>query len=539
MKAVKGHRYLCRRGEQLYFRRRVPLSARAAFDGREEVQKSLGTGNIAEARHLLAIEVAIFDKLIAETAGKPVTDAVRQIVPRRQPSRVEMEEAVRKWLAGRVERALHSELASADPDGAQQLWNGLQAQAENVKQGIGLGSLEPAITTTWLVEDICEAEGWEIEQGSSLWHQLLRLLGRGQIEANSWLAADLNGDARIIQDARFAPDQYRLDEQRQSERSASAPVPIGAMLEGYLKEHQPAPATEKVWRRHIGHFIAFLGHDDAAQVTLVDVVAWKSILLEQPSDGGKTKSVRTVRDSYLPAVRSVFKWAAGNGKIAHNPVAGVGVGGKRKPSIRDKGLTDAEALLILSATLTQPPDRLSSERRLARRWVPWLCAYTGARVNEMTQLRAEDVQKQGRIWTIYITPEAGGVKDGNARTVALHPHIMDQGFLRAISGKVGPLFYDPSLHRGGSRSHPQYKKVGEYLARWVREIGVSDPNVWPNHGWRHRFKTQARIVGMDPETRDAIQGHVPRTEGEGYGGTPAEVTWREIRKLPRYKVDGV
>lgn len=82
------------------------------------------------------------------------------------------------------------------------------------------------------MEDICEAEDWEIEHGSSLWHQLLRLLGRGQIEANSWLAADLNGDARIIQDARFAPDQYRLDEQRQAELSANASVSIIALLEG-------------------------------------------------------------------------------------------------------------------------------------------------------------------------------------------------------------------------------------------------------------------------------------------------------------------
>lgn len=53
MKAVKGYRYLYRRGDQLYFRRRVPLNARAAFAGREEVQKSLGTSNISEARHLL------------------------------------------------------------------------------------------------------------------------------------------------------------------------------------------------------------------------------------------------------------------------------------------------------------------------------------------------------------------------------------------------------------------------------------------------------------------------------------------------------
>lgn len=224
MKAVKGYRYLYRRGDQLYFRRRVPFNARAAFDGKEEVQKSLGTSNITEARHLLAIEVATFDKMIAEAAGKPVTDAVRQIVPSKKPSPIEMEEAVRKWLSERVERATNSELASTSPDDVQQVWDGLQAQAENVKQGIGLGAGEAAITTTWLAEDICAAEGWEIEQGSSQWRQLVRLLGRGQIEANSWIAADLNGDARTIQDARFSPEQYRLDQQRRAERAANVPV---------------------------------------------------------------------------------------------------------------------------------------------------------------------------------------------------------------------------------------------------------------------------------------------------------------------------
>lgn len=538
MKAVKGYRYLYRRGDQLYFRRRVPLNARAAFDGKEEVQKSLGTSNVTEARHLLAIEVATFDKMIADAAGKPVADAVRQIVPSKKPSQIELEEAVRKWLSERVERAMNSELASTSPDDVQQVWDGLQAQVENVKQGIGLGAGEAAITTTWLAEDICAAEGWEIEQGSSQWRQLVRLLGRGQIEANSWLAADLNGDARIIQDARFAPEQYRLDQQRQAARIASVPVSIGALLDRYLKEREVAPATEKVWRRHIAHFIAFLGHDDAARVKLADVVAWKEKLLEEPSGGGKPRSVRTVRDSYLAVVRSVFSWAASNGKIAHNPAAGVTVGGKRKPSIRDRGFTADEARMILSAALTLPPPRLSPERKLARRWVPWICAYTGARVNEITQLRAEDVKREGAVWTIYITPEAGSTKNGKARTVALHPHLLDQGFLRAIAGATGPLFYDPTLYRGGSKGNPQYKKVGEYLARWVREEGVADPNVWPNHGWRHRFKTEARRAGIDAETRDAIQGHVPRTEGEAYGEMPIEVIWAAIRKLPRHRIEG-
>lgn len=98
------------------------------------------------------------------------------------------------------------------------------------------------------------------------------------------------------------------------------------------------------------------------------------------------------------------------------------------------------------------------------------------------------------------------------------------------------MFFDPERKRHGSVENPQAKKVGEHLARWVRGLGVDDPDVQPNHGWRHRFKTQARRCRMDPETRDAIQGHVPRTEGEAYGDHPPEVMLREIKRLPRYEI---
>jgi len=98
------------------------------------------------------------------------------------------------------------------------------------------------------------------------------------------------------------------------------------------------------------------------------------------------------------------------------------------------------------------------------------------------------------------------------------------------------LFFDPSLRRGGSDENPQMKKVGEHLAKWVREIGVTDPDVQPNHGWRHRFKTISRNIRMDPEIRDRIQGHAPRTEGEGYGDVSPSATLREIALLPKYDV---
>ena len=71
----------------------------------------------------------------------------------------------------------------------------------------------------------------------------------------------------------------------------------------------------------------------------------------------------------------------------------------------------------------------------------------------------------------------------------------------------------------------------------MRDWVVGDEQVQPNHAWRHRFKAVARKVRMDPEVRDAIQGHKPRTEGEKYGGNvPLDAKWDEIKRLRRYDV---
>jgi integrase len=157
-----------------------------------------------------------------------------------------------------------------------------------------------------------------------------------------------------------------------------------------------------------------------------------------------------------------------------------------------------EARKVLQATLWPPTKNMSPEGWAARRWVPWIRAYTGARVNEITQLRAEDI-KQARsrdgnslIWVLKITPEAGTVKDGEEREVALHPHLIEQGFLDFVQTRQGKrLFYDPNKSRGGSPAHPQSAKAGERVAKWIRDkVGIADPRIAPNHAWRHLFRSR-------------------------------------------------
>jgi integrase len=62
---------------------------------------------------------------------------------------------------------------------------------------------------------------------------------------------------------------------------------------------------------------------------------------------------------------------------------------------------------------------------------------------------------------------------------------------------------------------------------------VSDPNVAPMHGWRHRFKTTGLEAGIPTRILDAIQGHAPRTAAEGYGEVTVKAMAQAMERVPR------
>lgn len=312
---------------------------------------------------------------------------------------------------------------------------------------------------------------------------------------------------------------------------------VTAMFEGYVQETGPAPSTVKRWKGVITQFVDFLGHDDPRKVTASDLRRWKSALAGSRSKDRLPLSQLTIRDVYFAAAKATFSWGVENGQVELNPFLGLKVRVRRKVITRGRDFTEQEALTILKACLLPPSENLSAQRALSRRWVPWICAYTGARVNEITQLRGTDVVNIGGIWAIRITPEAGGQKENRARTVPLHSHLIEQGF-PDVAKKAGqsPIFYDPKLARGGSEGNPQYKKTGERLALWVRAIGVTDPTIQPNHAWRHTFKSLDRRYDLHLDAADAITGHAPTTEGRRYGERDLDFLSKQIEKIARFAV---
>jgi hypothetical protein len=65
------------------------------------------------------------------------------------------------------------------------------------------------------------------------------------------------------------------------------------------------------------------------------------------------------------------------------------------------------------------------------------------------------------------------------------------------------------------RRQPAHQEVGERLTEWVRrDVGIADPNVEPNHAWRHLFKTSGRRKARGGRGRSALE----REAGENRQG---------------------
>jgi integrase len=357
---------------------------------------------------------------------------------------------------------------------------------------------------------------------------LLKCVRDAAIQANAVVARNSKGDYSPD------PDEHRFPPISEAKNATGLGLTITGLLAAYLKELQSndgrGKAAEKRWTPIFKAFAAFLNHDEASRVRKVDVVAWKEHRL------GLGRAPRTIRDNDIASLRAVFEWAVDNSKLPLNPVAGVKIKVMKQRRNRDPGFSDDEAWAILKASIGyQKPEREYAETGAAKRWTPWLCAFTGARISEMCQLRKEDVLTKDGIEYIRLTPEAGSIKSNDYRDVPLHPQIIEQGFLDFVNAsRNGPLFHR-TRPRKGSTANPA-ESVGKTVGEWVGGLKVVEVGIQPNYGWRHRFKTITTELDIKQRIIDAIQDHAPRTAGDRYGDVTLKAKAEAINKLPRYLV---
>ncbi len=333
----------------------------------------------------------------------------------------------------------------------------------------------------------------------------------------------------------YSPDELPTTFPPFAPRQQSATIGLTPweLFEAWVKVKQPAQSTVESWRTVFNALTRQFQERAGAAITADEAQGWLDGLVTEE------RSAFTVRGTWLRATRTVFAWGAKR-KLTGNPFAAAGVEVPRRTKHRPKYFYENEQTTILRAA--SAVTEISNPYNAACRWVPWLLAYTGARPGEITQLRGTDVQQMEGVWTINLTPEAGTIKGGSARRVPIHPHLLAQGFLGfAQSAGDAPLFYRPRRKHSDNSNPTKQKKppgaqVRQRLAAWVREVGITDDHLSPNHAWRHTFKQIGRRIAARGVVLDYICGHAPATEGDAYGEPTLADMAKVIEKFPQYEI---
>ena len=367
--------------------------------------------------------------------------------------------------------------------------------------------------------------------------------------------SDYSPDTNLTRFPAWQEPQHQTRPDAAAPTGSSGIVTLSDLLEAWSqKKKRPRVTTVDAFRTSVHFFKAHLGHETISRITSDDVVAWKDAMVAE----GKL-TAKTINEKRLAAIRALYGWGLdrSNRKITGENVArGIRVE-KDDTRERSKAFTTAEARAVLTAALNS--GKAGGETRIARlclryphlaaakRWAPWICCYTGARIVEITQLRRQDVRNVEGIWVFDLRPGDGNtIKTDKARLVPVHSDLIAQGLLDFVdASKPGPLFYDPArLDRDaadGMKRSPA-ASVGSRLAEWVRgpEVGVTDRRIRPNHAWRHWFISQCRVHGVDREARyfmvGQVEGDGPSDIGNAYGDAPVPFLKRELEKIPAFPV---
>lgn len=189
-------------------------------------------------------------------------------------------------------------------------------------------------------------------------------------------------------------------------------------------------ASVRKYRRAVAEFAAFRGSDDVTNVTAEEGEAWKLALMEAGKLSNNTikQRIHNVRTVLTWAHKQTLKRLYSNG----NPLTDIEAPNYETVSSEDRAFTMEEAAITLLAARRETAPEL--------RWLPWMCAYSGARINEVAQLTPEDFFQLEEDWFYRLTT-GGGKKLKNLhsrRTVPVHPELVKEGLIAFVTGLEGP-----------------------------------------------------------------------------------------------------
>lgn len=469
---------LIRRGARYSIRRRIPLDLVQHYGGKSEVIQALGTADPKEARKLLPLRWAAldeeFDRIRAEKAAPetPVSEISPTLI-----ALVNLD----RFRAERDVAAQRGELAAFMQE---------KRDALRLMQAM----LDGEVPAT---DDLRHIEG-------------LRNGLRAMLTGESAFAISAARQARTaITEAAAKPQE-------------DGPT-IDGVVDRWAKERRREGKSLETHRAVARRFTELVGSLPVANISKRDVLTFKDGLLE----GGDTPANVNVK---LTRLRTLLNFAFHNDLIASQPASGISVLDPDADRNRRKPFDRASLAAIFGSPIYAKGERPTQGRGEAAYWLPLLALYTGARLEELGQLRPSDVRRETYLdaddaeaaaWVIHITEDVeAGLKIKNAgseRLVPVHADLERLGFVQfaqaAKTAGQARLFPDLRPNKYGRLT----AKWGEWFGAYKRDVcGVTDARL-VFHSFRHTFKDLARHAGMVEAVQRQIMGHSGKDVADDYG----------------------
>ncbi|WOB57353.1 MULTISPECIES: site-specific integrase [Pseudomonas] len=210
---------------------------------------------------------------------------------------------------------------------------------------------------------------------------------------------------------------------------------------------------------------------------------FKGKTLKQVVESGSTyKTITAVTvNNRLRKLTAFLNWCKTNGYVAENPLVGMKVmTGSAKEARLSFDRSD------LAALLNHEGLHKEARKQPWRYWLPLMGRATGARLEELCQLRVDDFTEQQGIHCIRIDDSREGQNLKNAssrRTLPLHPALLDLGLLKYVESvkATGADRVFPELEAvRGKLGHAPSKWFGRYKTK----LGITDSRK-TFHSFRH------------------------------------------------------
>lgn len=219
-------------------------------------------------------------------------------------------------------------------------------------------------------------------------------------------------------------------------------------------------------------------------------------------------------------------------------------GVKKNTSIKRAGFTDEELIQIFNPKTY--PNKLKYK---ARFWIPIWAMYSGARLNEICQLRFDDIKQIEDIWCFDINEnsENKSIKnDSSKRLVPIHPFLIKLGVLNFIEDQKEHCRFANKGNKNNLFHELHYQKrngyggaISNWFRRYLEDIGIKRPEL-NFHSFRHTVVSRLANAGVSTEIRNAISGWTQKGTGERvYTHLDIHTIMEELEKLKYESVENV